>query len=168
MRLTVQRGQILNRTARRVASRATHEAPEAQPAVFVESRPLVVGVVPFDCPFSLRPEGSKGGWGGCAVHPDANTHGGWGRWAGQERAVTEKPVELAMLQLEARQLDFHEVPSVLGSQRRASEQMRDRRPVGHSARRGTTLCTWRASQASARSRRTRLESLNRGRSSRCA
>ena len=120
----VQRRQVLNRTTGRVASRATHEAPEAQPTVLVEPRPLVVSVVPFDRPFPLRPEGGpEGGRGGSAVHPNANAHGGWGRWAGQERAVTEKPVELAMLQLDARQLDFHEVPSVLGPQRQASEQM---------------------------------------------
>eukprot|EP00964_Phaeocystis_antarctica_P131886 scaffold95873_cov66-Phaeocystis_antarctica.AAC.2 len=71
-RLTVQRRQVLSRTARRVASRATHEAPEAQPAVLVKSSPPVVRVVPFDSPLPLRPEGGRGG---DAIDPDADAHG---------------------------------------------------------------------------------------------
>ena len=50
-----------HRTARRVAPRATREAPEAPPAVLVEPRPLVVGVVPMCPSIAPSPCGPKAG-----------------------------------------------------------------------------------------------------------
>ena len=38
-------------------------------------------------------------------------------------------MEVAVLQLEARQPDLHEVPSVLGPQRQASERVHHRRRI---------------------------------------